>query len=172
MKKYGAELIAQLEAEIVRMQESIDNRYDRIERGLTDMDDCFISQKVESEGIATNRQMIDLIKNGGTAWFLDYATLDGQLVDAMWCNTKYGWKLRVKMPDGDVIWTASDTAKGLAKRGLKKVEVLCAAWFKYSSPCGGMAGVYAGSYQLCRSEFNYATGETVTEPLAIRECEN
>ena len=171
MKKYGTELIAQLEAEIVRMQESIDNRFDRIDRGLTDMDDCFISQKVESEAIATNRQKIDLIKNGGTAWFLDYATLDGQIVDAMWCDTKYGWKLRVRMPDGEIVWTTADTPKGLAKRGLKKVEVLCPAWFKFSSPCSGMAGVYSGSYQLCRSEINYATGETVTAPIEIRDFE-
>lgn len=171
MKKYGTELIAQLEAEITRMQESIENRMDRINSGLTDMDDCFISQKVESETIATNQQKINLINNGGTAWFLSYATLDGQIVDAMWCNTKYGYKLRVKMPDGEIIWTASDTAKGLAKRGLKKVEILLPAWFSFSTSGSGMAGVMSGSYQLCRSDFNYATGETVTEPIAIREFE-
>ena len=168
--KYGKELIAQLEAEITLMKKAIDNRWERIEAGMTDIDDCFISQRCEERGISNNRQKIDLINDGGCAWFLEYATLDGQLVDAYWCQTKYGYSLRAKMPDGSVVWTTADTAKGLAKKGLKKVECKRPAWFKFSSNGSGMLGVYSGDYVLFPSDVNYATGEEAsTEPLEIRD---
>lgn len=168
--KYGEELIKSLENEISLMKNSINDRYERIKEGWTDMDDCFMSQRCEERGISNNEAKIDLLKRGGCEWFLEYATLDGKLVNAHWCNTKYGWKLRVVMPDKSVIWTTADTVKGLAKHGLKKVECLRPAWFKFSSSCGGMLGVYTGSYVLFPSDVNYATGEEASsEPIEIRE---
>ena len=74
--KYGQELIEQLEKEIKVLQESISNRIDRINDGSTDWDDCFISQRCESRGIDTARRKIELINDGGCAWFPEYATLD------------------------------------------------------------------------------------------------
>lgn len=169
--KYGQELIADLEREITLMQEAIDHRWERINAGMTDMDDCFISQKCEDRGISNNRDKINLIQRGGCEWFREYATLDGTLVDAHWCNTRYGWKLRAKMPDGSVVWTTASTKAGLAKKGLKQVECLRPAWFKFSSGgLGGMLGVYAGSYVLFPSDTNYATGEPAADdPVEIRE---
>lgn len=166
--KYGKELIAQLEQEIKLLRESIDDRMGRIAQGCTDMDDCFLSQRVEERGITEKLNEIELIKNGGCAWFIEYATLGGQLVNARWCDTRYGSKLRVEMPDGSVVWTASTTKKGLEKRGLKEVNVRRPAWFAFRS-CGGMAGVYSGSYVLVPSAVNYATGEPAgAEPIEIR----
>lgn len=169
--KYGAELVAQLEEEIALMKKSIENRYERIDAGWTDIDDCFMSQRCEDRGIANNKEKIDLIKNGGCMWFGEYATLDGQLVNAHWCNTRYGSKLRVEMPDGQVIWTASATKKGLAKKGLKMVECLRPAWYKFSSGgLSGLMGVYAGSYVPFPSDINYATGEPAShDPIEIRD---
>ena len=170
--KYGQELIKELEDQIELMQKSISNRMDRIEAGWTDMDDCFISQRCEDRGISNNREKIALIKNGGCAWFTEYATLDGKLVDAFWCNTKYGYKLRVKMPDGRTVWTTASTKKGLAKIGLKKVECKRPAWFKFHSSQRGMLGVYTGSYVTFPSDINYATGERAPdEPIEIRDAE-
>ena len=170
--KYGQELIKDLENEIVLMQKVIDSRWERINEGMTDMDDCFISQKCEDRGIRNNRDKIQLIKDGGCMWFAEYATLDGTLVDAHWCNTKYGWKLRVKMPNGEVIWTTASTKKGLAKKGIKMVECKRPAWFKFSSGNSGMLGVFTGSYVPFPSDVNYATGEEASEdPIEIRECE-
>lgn len=168
--KYGEELIRELEQDIALVQKASAERWERINEGLTDIDDCFMSMRCEDRGIAINRDKIDLIKDGGCAWFTEYATLDGKLVDAHWCDTKFGRSLRAKMPDGSVVWTTATTAKGLAKKGLKRVECKRPAWFKFSS-CGGMFGVYSGSYVLFPSSVNYATGEAAeSEPIEIRDC--
>lgn len=169
---YGAELIKKLEAEIKVLQGAVDRREERIANWETDEDDCFISQRCESRGIQVAKDKIELIKDGGCAWFPEYATLDGTLVKAKWCNTKYGSSLRVEMPDGSVVWTTSSTAKGLAKRGLKRVECLRPAWYAFSSPYSGMLGVYSGSYVLFPSDWNYATGEPAkAEPIEVRDAE-
>lgn len=168
--KYGEELIKDLEREIELLQKSIDGRWDRINAGWTDIDDCFMSQRCEERGICNNREKIRLIRDGGLAWFMEYATLDGQLVDAHWCKTQYGSKLRARMPDGSVVWTSATTDKGLAKKGLKRVECKRPAWYKFSSGGSGMLGVYCGDYVLFPSDWNYATGEAAPEePLEMRE---
>lgn len=169
--KYGKELIEQLKHEIDLMEEASKNRWERINNMDTDIDDCFMSMRCEDRGISNNKDKIDLINDGGCAWFPEYATLDGKLVDALWCNTKFGSSLRVKMPDGSVVWTTACTEKGLAKKGLKKVECLRPAWFKFSSSQSGMLGVYTGSYVLFPSDVNYATGEPASsDPIEIREA--
>lgn len=168
--KYGKELVEQLEKEIKLMQESIKNRYERIDAGWTDIDDCFMSQRCEERVINNNKAKIDLINDGGCMWFREYATLDNQLVDAHWCKTRYGYSLRAVMPDGKVVWTTASTAKCLAKKGLKKVECKRPAWFKFSSGNSGMLGVYTGSYVPFPSDVNYATGEPAqNDPIEIRE---
>jgi hypothetical protein len=168
--KYGAELIASLNEEIDRMIAAMDRRAERIANWETDEDDCFISERCESRTISVNRDKIRLIEEGGCAWFQEYATLDGQIVNAKWCNTKFGYSLRAEMPDGNVVWTTADTEKGLAKRGLKKVECKRPAWFAFKSPYGGMMGVYSGDYVMFPSAVNYATGEDApVEPLEIRD---
>ena len=171
--RYGAELVKDLNDEIEILRESINNRYERIEKGWTDMDDCFVSQKFEVRGIDLAKQKIELIKDGGCSWFTEYATLDGQLVKAYWCNTKYGKSLRAVMPDGKVVWTTAMTEKGLAKKGLKMVSCLRPAWFCFRSAGSGMFGAYAGEYVLFPSDVNYATGEeSSVEPLEIRPYEH
>ena len=165
---YGEELIKKLEDEIAFTHDVRERRAERIANWQTDEDDCFISERVDERSILLNRQKIELIRNGGCAWFTEYATLDGTLVKAHWCNTKFGLSLRVEMPDGSVVWTTSTTPKGLAKRGLKTVSCLRPAWYAYKTPYRGMMGAYCGSYELFPSDVNYATGEPASvEPLAI-----
>lgn len=170
--KYGEELIKALEADIRANRAAIANRQERINAGLTDIDDCFISERCEQRAIQLAQDKIALIRDGGCAWFREYATLDGTLVNAKWCNTRFGSSLRVEMPDGSVVWTTATTAKGLAKRGLKAVECKRPAWFAFHSSHGGMLGVYTGSYVLFPSDTNYATGLFAdVEPLEIRDAE-
>lgn len=167
--KYGMELVAELEREIALMQEARRDRAERIDNGLTDMDDCFLSERCEERGVANNREKITLIKNGGCAWFVEYATLEGDLVEARWVSTKYGTSLVAKMPNGETVWTTATTAKGLAKKGLKRVECKRPAWYTFKG-ANGLLGVYSGSYVLFPSNVNYATGEPATvEPLEVRE---
>lgn len=167
---YGEELIKRLEDEIRIAKESIDRRSERIKNWETDEEDCFISERNESRVIRVNQNKIALIRDGGCAWFREYATLEGKIVDAHLCSTKYGYSLRVEMPDGSVVWTTSRTAKGLAKRGIKMVECLRPAWYAFKSPYRGMMGVYCGDYELFPSHTNYATGEEASsEPIEIRD---
>lgn len=169
--RYGEELVKALEKEIEIMEAAMARRAERIANWETDEDDCFISQRVEERTVSVDKNKIALIKNGGCAWFGEYATLDGTLIRAKWCNTMYGHKLRAEMPDGTVVWTTANTNKGLAKKGLKKVECLRPAWYGYSTPYSGMMGVYCGDYELFPSDYNYATGEPAGDaPVAIREC--
>jgi hypothetical protein len=170
--KYGTELIESLEDAIARDRASIADRSQRIADGLTDIDDCMTSQRNDERNIANAQAKIALIRNGGCAWFPEYATLDGTLVSARWCDTRFGRKLRVEMPDGSVVWTAATTAKGLAKVGLKSVECKRPAWFKFGTGSGGgMLAVYTGSYVLIPSDVNYATGEAASaDPIEIRDA--
>lgn len=170
--KYGQELIAELEAEIEALKKAAADRERRIANWETDEDDCFISMRCTSRNLKLANDKIALIKNGGCMWFGEYATLDGTLVKARWCNTKYGTSLRAEMPDGSVVWTTATTQKGLAKKGLKEVECLRPAWFAFHSGDCGMLGVYSGNYYPFPSRVNYATGEEAKdEPIEIRECE-
>lgn len=170
--KYGQELVKELEQDIELTKKSMANRQERINNWMTDEEDCFISIRCDERGLQLAKDKIDLINDGGCAWFAEYATLDGQLVNAKWCNTRYGSSLRVEMPDGSVVWTTSCTKKGLAKRGLKMVECKRPAWYAFHSSDKGMLGVYTGSYVLFPSDVNYATGEAApAEPLEIRDAE-
>lgn len=170
--KYGQELIEMLEKEIANYAEVMADRQRRINSWQTDEDDCFISQRCDERGINLAKDKIALIKDGGCMWFPEYATLDGTLIKARWCNTKYGYSLRAEMPDGSVVWTTADTKKGLAKKGIKKVMCKRPAWFAFHSSQGGMMGVYTGSYVPFPSDFNYATGEPASvEPVEVEDCE-
>lgn len=170
MRLYGEELIKKLENDISRYREAIDERFERVNEGLTDWDDCFMSQRCEERGINNCINKINLIKDGGCSWFNEYATLDGVLVKSRWCNTRYGLKLRAEMPDGSVVWTSSTTRSGLKKKGLKMVECLRPAWFSFKSGNSGLLGVYTGDYVMFPSDFNYATGEEAdSEPLEVRD---
>lgn len=174
--KYGKELIEELEREIKLYEETMSRRRDRINNGETDQEDCFVSMRVEERGRDLAKDKIKLIKDGGCDWFVEYATLDGVLVNAKWCRCKsytgYGHtsKLRIEMPDGTVKWTQATTEKGLARIGIKRVLCKRPAWFKFSSGGSGMLGVYTGQYVTFPSEKNYATGEDAgEEPVEIKE---
>ena len=169
---FGADLIKKLEDEMETTKKVMANRTERINEGLTDEDDCFVSMRCDERALHLCQDKINLIKEGGTSWFTEYATLDGKLIDAHWCKTRYGTKLRAEMPDGQVVWTNAITQKGLSKRGIKMVHCRRPAWFKFSSNGSGMYGVYTGQYILFPSYVNYATGEEAgVEPLEVKEIE-
>ena len=170
--KYGMELIEELNREIERTRKTMQDRWERINDGRTDIDDCFMSMRCEERGIRLCEEKIDLIQKGGTAWFKEYATLDGHVVNSRWCETRFGLSLRAEMPDGKVVWTTAVTKKGLAKKGLKMVECRRPAWFTFKSSNKGMLGVYTGSYVIFPSTVNYATGKQAdNNPIEVRDAE-
>lgn len=169
---YGQALIERLEAQRETIKKQIADREGRIARWETDEDDCFISMKVDSDSLSQIDMKLHLLRNGGTSWFCEYATLDGTLINARWCSTKYGTRLRAVMPNGEVVWTSSATAKGLAKKGIKRVLCKRPAWVRFYSGDSGMMGVMTGSYGEFKSDVNYATGETASaEPIEIKDYE-
>ena len=166
---YGEELIKRLEKEIADTQDTMKRRDERIARWETDEDDCFLSIRVEERSVDLAQRKIALIKKGGCEWFSEYATKDGVLVKANWCNTSWGSKLRIEMPDGSVVWSTGGN-KSLAKKGLKRVLCLRPAWFAYKTPFKGLYGAYCGGYETFPSERNYATGEMASdEPIEIKD---
>lgn len=64
MSNYAITTIEQHQASIDLMQRCIDDRYKRIDQGLTDMDDCFLSQWAESNSIYINRTIIQALEEG------------------------------------------------------------------------------------------------------------
>lgn len=166
---FGAELVKSLKNEIDSYQKALNDRSQRISDGLTDMEDCFISQRVEERGIQLAKDKISLIEKGGCDWFVEYATLDDVLVRARWCETVYGRSLRVEMSNGEVIWTTANTEKGLKRKGLKKVLCLRPAWFTFKSSMNGLCGVLCGYYTTFPSDINYATGKPASyDPVDIK----
>lgn len=164
--------IESLENEIKHLESIIQNRDERIKRGEVDEDDCFISMKVNSDGIKAANMKINIIKGGGTAWFDWYKDMNGvPCTDANWVQTKYGLSLCVNFADGRTVWTTATTEKGLAKKGLVKVEALFPAWVKSYSHERGLLGVFNSSVGIYRAELNRATGEYHPEPYEIRELE-
>ena len=171
---YGAELITSLENEKAMLLKSREERRTRINDGWTDEDDCFISIRVEERGCSLCDRKIQLIRDGGCHWFMEYQSLDGVPEKSHnWFTNKFGGSsCRVELADGRVIFTSADTEKGLAKKGLKKVLALRPAWFAFHSSSRGMMGVYSGDYYFFPSDVNYATGEPASaEPLEVKPYE-
>lgn len=170
---YGQELVDLLEGQMDNYRRAIARRMAQISEGDFDESDSFVSQRVDERGMSVTRSKIHLLKEcQGYGWFTEYQTLDGVLVDATWCNTRYGEKLRVEFPDGTVKWTTATTKKGLAKIGLRKVVCKRSAWFCFRSSGSGMMGVYTGSYVMFPSDTNYWTGKPAEgEPIEIMEAD-
>lgn len=142
---------------IERVRESQRDRAERIARCEVEDTDCFMSIMGDRKALDLYEKQLEILNDGGCAWFTEYATLDGELVEARWVETRYGTKLVAEMPNGETVWTTATTDKGLAKRGLRKVRVKRAAWADFGS---SWANVYP-------AKWNRATGEEVEGPVAI-----
>lgn len=121
-----------------------------------------------ADGIRRAEMEIEIIKNGGTAWFDWYTDLNGEVcTDARWVNTKYGTSLVVNFADGRTIWTSATTEKGLARKGLKQICARFPVWVKSFCNGSGLLGVFNSSVGQYRAELNRATGEYHPEPYEI-----
>lgn len=158
MKLYGKELTEQIKKDIQRTKEVIENRHKRINEGLTDMDDCFLSEKVNHESIREMEMQLEILKGDGLMEIEVLISPEGKEFEPRWVDTKWGSKIVV-----NGIFSAN--RKALYKRteklgyklGVKKVP----CWTKFISHGTGLCGVYSGSYQITRHHTNMVTGEYI-----------
>ena len=158
MTMYGEELRKSIMASKQRLIDAIANRSERIANGETDIDDCFLSQRVEENGIMEANKQLSILDNGGV---MDYEAIfdeNGEEVNVRVVDTRYGLKFV-----GRGIFANSQKAL-LKKTGwtVKTIKVPC--WTKFSSSSSGLMGVYGGSYEVVRWHTNMATGEYVGYP--------
>ena len=89
--KYGAELIAELEAEILHRRGIQDDRSQRMANNEMDLDDCFVSVNATKDAISELKAKIEILKRGGVSTFERIATLDGNIIEnSRIIDGKYG----------------------------------------------------------------------------------
>lgn len=158
-KVYGEELKQQIIAQKERLQAAIDRRAERINNWETDEDDCFVSQRVEANGIRECDLQISILNGDGCMDYEGWFDQDGKEVRVRCVHTRYGWAY---VYNG--VFASSE--KALAKKtGLTRRTIRVPVWTKFSTPYGGMLGVYSGSYEMVRWHTNMVTGEYVGYPV-------
>ena len=151
---------AELEAEIARNTEIINDRYERINRGETDLDDCFVSQRFNELAIQVAKTKLQLLENGGTSEFPCLRDLEtGEVVTYTTVNGRYGqcWlvdeKFRTKF--GTFLGIAA-RASTYHKKGLEWSTVELPAWVTTKAQGSGMAGAFSSVVTIYPTRKNYA----------------
>ena len=157
-KVFGEELKAVISRQKATLQEAIENRAERIRNGETDEDDCFMSQRVEENGIRECNMQLEILDGDGCMDFDAWFDADGNEVRVRWVSTRYGFRC---VCDG--VFASSE--KALAKKmSLTQKTIRVPVWTKFSTPYSGMMGAYCGSYERVRWHTNMVTGEYVGYP--------
>lgn len=160
MKVYGEELKKSILARKARLQEALRDRADRIARWETDEEDCFLSERVESNGISECNMQLAILETDGTQEWEVIVDENGEEVRTHWFKNKWGSYTIV----GRGVFASSEKAL-LKKTGWKKVPKKVPVWTKFCSGSGGgLLGVYTGSYEIVRWHTNMVTGEFVGYP--------
>lgn len=157
-KIYGEELRKAIESRKATLMAALDNRAERIKNWETDEDDCFISERVEQNGIRECNLQLEILNGDGCMDYEGWFDAEGNEVYVRYVNTRYG---------SAFVWNgifASSERALERKTGLKRKIIRVPAWTKFSSPYRGMMGVYSGSYEKVRWHTNMLTGEYVGYP--------
>ena len=153
MSVYGKELAAVLRADVERIKGILEDRQDRIDKGMTDMDDCFMSQRNNENSLQRLRMQLEILETDGLME-VDVVDLgDGEVEEPRWVETRWGSKI---VAHG--VFAASLKAL-LKKTGWTLTPRLVPMWVKFYASGTGMAGAFNGSYQVCRWHTNMVTGE-------------
>lgn len=158
-KSYGESLANSIRATIARMEEALASRAQRIADGLTDIDDCFMSERVEQRAIEEARMQLDILRGDGTMPIDAVIDENGDEVYVRYVDTRYGPKYV-----GNGIFANSRKAL-LKKTGWKTEERNVPCWTKFiPGSGGGMCAVYTGTVGIVRWHTNMVTGEYVGYP--------
>lgn len=156
---YGKELAEQVKADRQRYIDNMDNRAERIRNWQTDDEDCFLSQRVEEQGISECNMKLEILKGDGLMDFEGLFDQDGKEIRYKWIGTRFGTRI---VANG--IFANSMEAL-LKKTGWTTRTIQVPAWVTFSSGSGGgMCAVYTGSYVITRWHTNMVTGEYVGYP--------
>lgn len=166
-QRFGDELVRSLKETLASLKCIRNDRQGRIASGVTDIDDCFISDKCDEERMCEIREQIRIIENGGTMKSKTLFDKNGVEVRVYKAKTKYGLCVCCEV-DGKTVYSQS-VEKLAVKSGFqfRTVEVPC--WTKMESSGSGMFGAYTATYQVVRWHTNMATGEYVGYRIGVKE---
>lgn len=160
------EQIKDLNDVIQRNLDAIEDRQRRIDEGFTDMDDCFISQRIEELSIDEAEMKINVLRSGGVLEFAAYFDSEGQELQHSFQPSKFShWEsvLVLRWPDGRKPVYQSlrvkDLEKCLSKKGITRGVAKHPAWVKLMSGGSGMYGAYMARAGYYEAAYNRATGE-------------
>lgn len=157
MTQYRIVTVADVEAKRQSALDDIARMNKNIADCAYDMDDCFISYRLQEINIAACDYQLNILNNGGVSRFVGYTDLDGNFLTHNTFKNKFGgWTTAFYNAVTDqTTFTSANTAKGLLKKGIKKVDYEAPAWAK--TTCGNMLGqFYAYVYE---AKYNRCTGE-------------
>ena len=191
LKNYGETLLESLKNSLKNRDSIRKDRYSRMADGSTDIDDCFVSMRVEDHNDQLTNAKIYILENKGFSRFEKLIDLDtnkdtgakeingrygpcwilpDEYVEAKGLNSKFvGIPVVPYDPDPDVAYDAKAEALykakmniKYAKKGYKVEKRKCAAWACTRSHGNGMYGAVFGSYvKTFESDYNYWTGKPV-----------
>ncbi len=157
-KLFGDALIERIEQDIQHYEELIRDRAKRIDNGMTDMDDCFISERVERSAITEAKMQLEILRGDGCEERDVVIDENGEDVGARWVQTRYGNKVVAR-------GVFANSINALCKKtGWTETTRRIPVWTKWI-PCGiGLLGACYGSYEKVRWHTNMKTGEYVGYP--------
>lgn len=157
-KLFGEALANQIRKTIEQNKAAIVNRIERINAGLTDLDDCFLSDKLEHGKIKECEMQLAILSGDGCEEREIVIDENGDEVGTRWVQTRYGNRIVGR-------GVFANSVKALCKKtGWTITRRRVPVWTKFETYTSGMAGVYSGYYKTVRWHTNMKTGEYVGYP--------
>lgn len=158
-KVYGNELREEILKRKKLLQDAISRRWERIANCETDMDDCFISQHVEEDGIRECNMQLAILDTDGLMDLEVIVDQDGNEIRTHWFTNQWGKDTIV----ANGVFASSIKAL-LKKTGWTQKTIRVPVWTKFCTSGRGLSGVMSGSTERVRWHTNMVTGKYVGFP--------
>ena len=157
-KLYGSDLMTKLANDRQRVLGIMAERNGRINEGLTDDNDCFMSIKMDKHQLREIEMQMEILAGDGLYEVKALFDEDGDEVAMRWVNTRYGTRV---VADGVFAKTVEALVE---KTGYELRTIKAPCWTKFMSSGTGLCGAYTGYYVKTRWHTNMTTGEYVGYP--------